>query len=147
MKGGIRTNVDQAVSSACMSLLTDLGRRAARDMQRSQLARGLRQHEWFRGAPSQVVAGFAELLLVSRELRARIKADGVMRPDGTVHPAVEAFRKYKHTELGYLTAIAEMRRAEAEEPDDLVAQLARATDSETETVELEPTVAGKPDQT
>jgi hypothetical protein len=49
-----------------------------------------------------------------------------MREDGTVHPAVEAFRKYKHTELGYLTAIAEVRQAEHEEPRDLVAEMAGA---------------------
>ena len=46
----------------------------------------------------------------------------VLREDGTVHPAVEAFRKYKLTELGYLTAIAEMRHAGHEEPRDLVAE-------------------------
>jgi hypothetical protein len=113
-----------------MSLHTESGRRAVRDMQRSQLARGLRQHGWFRDVPAQVIGGFAELLLVSRELRARIKTEGVMREDGTVHPAVEAFRKYKHTELGYLTAIAEMRHAEHEEPRDLVAEMARCDEVE-----------------
>ena len=115
-----------------MSLLTADGRRIARDMQRNQLARGLRQHQWFRGAPSQVVAGFAELLLVSRELRARIKTEGVMRGDGTLNPAVEAFRKYKHTELGYLTAIAEMRRAEHHQPEDIVSLMASVNAAETE---------------
>jgi hypothetical protein len=62
----------------------DCGRPAYSARQRSQLARGLRQHEWFSGAPSQVVAGSAELLLVSRELRAKVKTEGVMRADGTV---------------------------------------------------------------
>jgi hypothetical protein len=122
-----------------MSFITESGRRAARDMQRNGLARGLRQHEWFRDVPSQIVGGFAELLLVSRELRARIKADGVQRADGTVNPAVEAFRKYKHTELGYLTAIAEMRNAEHDEPHDLVAEMARCdVEPEQQTVKSEP---------
>jgi hypothetical protein len=121
-----------------MSLLTANGRRIARDMQSRQFARGLRQHEWFRGAPSQVVTGFAELLLVSRELRARIKSEGTMRADGTMNPAVEAFRKYKHTELGYLTAISEMRRAAQTEPADIVAMMAQHLDEPTETREPEP---------
>jgi hypothetical protein len=123
-----------------MSLITESGRRIAHDMQRNGLSRQLRQHEWFRDVPTQVVGGFAELLLVSRELRARIKAEGVMRADGSVNPAVEAFRKYKHTELGYLTAIAEMRNAEHEEPRDLVAEMARCNEAEPvqEAVEHEP---------
>lgn len=120
-----------------MSLLTDSGRRAARDMSRSQLARGLRQHEWFRDVPSQVVGGFAELLLVSRELRGRIKLDGVQRADGSLNPVVEQFRKFKHTELAYLQAMAEMRRADHDEPEDLVAQMARATEVEPEQAEQE----------
>ena len=67
----------------------------------------------------------------------RIKREGVMREDGTIHPAVEAYRKFKHTELGYLTAIAEMCRAEAQEPNDLLAEMARATGVEPEAVEPE----------
>jgi hypothetical protein len=47
-----------------------------------------------------------------------------------VHPAVEAFRKYKRTELDYLTAIAEMRQAEHEPSSDLVAEMARVTEAE-----------------
>jgi hypothetical protein len=88
-----------------------------------------------------VVAGFAELMLVSQELRALMKAEGLMREDGTMHPAVEMFRKFKRTELDYLTAIAEMRRGEAE-PEDLVAQLARHVDGET--VEPEAPVQEEP---
>ena len=95
-------------------------------MSRSQLARGLRKHEWFQGVPGPVVHGFAELLIVSRELRARIKTEGVMRADGSVNPAMESFRKYKHTELSYLTAIAELKRERDTAPVDLVAQLAAA---------------------
>jgi hypothetical protein len=78
----------------------------------------------------QVVGGFAELLLVSRELRARIKIEGVQRADGSVNPVVEQFRKFKHTELAYLQAMAEMRRAEHEEPRDLVAEMARCDEVE-----------------
>lgn len=90
--------------------------------------RGLRHHEWFRAVPGPVVAGFEELLLVSRELRARIKTEGVMRPDSSVNPAVESFRKYKHTELNYLTTIAELKRERECAPLDIVGQMARADD-------------------
>jgi hypothetical protein len=109
--------------------MTAGGRKIARDLQRSPTLRALKQHDWFRGAPAQVVNGFAELLIISRELHARIKNEGVIRADGTLHPAVEAFRKYKHTELGYLTAIADMRRAEHEQARDLVADMARAIEA------------------
>src|ERR1700730_25185 len=104
--------------------------RGRRDAQRFALTRELKQHEWFAQVPTQVLGGFAELLAISRELRARIKADGVMRSDGTVHPAVEQFRKIKHTELNYLQSMMEMRRAEHEEPRDLVAEMARCDEVE-----------------
>jgi hypothetical protein len=104
------------------------------------LTHALKQHEWFSAVPSQVLGSVAEMLAISRELRAKIRAEGVMRADGTLNPAVEAFRKYKHTELGYLTAIAEMRRAEHEEPRDLVAEMARAGDEAT----VEPEASAEP---
>jgi hypothetical protein len=114
--------------------------RGRRDAQRFALTRELKQHEWFAQVPTQVLGGFAELLAISRELRARIKADGVMRSDGTVHPAVEQFRKIKHTELNYLQSMIEMRNAEREEPRDLVAEMARCDEvaPEPEAVEPEP---------
>jgi hypothetical protein len=96
-----------------------------RDSQKYAITRELKQHEWFSQVPTQVLGSLAEMLAISRDLRAKIKRESVMRPDGTVHPAVEAFRKYKHTELGYLTAIAEMRKAEHEEQRDLAAEMAR----------------------
>jgi hypothetical protein len=66
-----------------MSLLTESGRKTARAQQRNYLATTLKRHEWFAQVPQQVVGGFAELLLVSRELRARIKIEGVQRADGS----------------------------------------------------------------
>ena len=113
-----------------MSLLTESGRKTARAQQRNYLPTTLRWHEWFAQVPQQVVGGFAELLLVCRELRARIKIEGVQRADGSVNPVVEQFRKFKHTELAYLQAMAEMRRAEHEEPRDLVAEMARCDKAE-----------------
>jgi hypothetical protein len=108
-----------------MSQLTESGRKSARDQQRNYLTTTLRRHEWFQNVPTQVLAGFAELLLISRQLRAKIKTDGVMRADGTLHPAVEQFRKYKATELAYIQAIDEMRRAKQQTGEiDLVAQMA-----------------------
>lgn len=122
-----------------MSKLTATGRRSLRDGLRNQVCWGLRTHPWFEGVPAPVVSGFIELVFISKELRAKIKEQGVMRvrEDGTseLHPAVEAFRKFKGTELNYLTAIAEMRR-EQSPPEDLVAQLARAQSEEI--VEPEP---------
>jgi hypothetical protein len=108
--------------------------RARRDAQRFALTRELKQHEWF----AQVLGGFAELLAISPELRAKIKADGVMRSDGTVHPAVEQFRKIKHTELNYLQTMMEMRHAEHEEPRDLVAEMARCDEVAPELGAVEP---------
>jgi hypothetical protein len=56
-----------------------------------------------------------------------VPSEGIMRADGTIHPAVEALRKYKHTELGYLQAMAEMRHAEESHRQiDIVAEMARA---------------------
>jgi hypothetical protein len=113
-----------------------------RDAQRYMLTRELKQHEWFAQVPTQVLGGFAELLAISRELRAKIKAQGAVKDDGTVHPAVEQFRKIKATELNYLQAMAEMRKAEHGEPEDLVAQMARVTEVEAEQPEQE---AGEPE--
>jgi hypothetical protein len=108
-------------------MLSKFNPKTIRDGQRYAITRELKQHEWFRAVPTQVLGSLAELLAVSRDLRAKIKKEGVMREDGSLHPAVEAFRKYKHTELSYLTAIAEMRQAEHESPRDLVAEMARVT--------------------
>jgi len=119
--------------------------RARRDAQRFQLTRELKQHEWFAQVPTQVLGGFAELLAISRELRAKIKADGVMRPDGTVHPGVEQFRKIKHTELNYLQTMMEMRRAEHEEPRDLVAEMARCDEVAPEPGAMEPEQTADPE--
>jgi hypothetical protein len=110
-----------------------------------QLTRELKQHEWFAQVPTQVLGGFAELLAISRELRARIKAEGVIRPDGTVNPAVESFRQYKGTELKYLSAMAEMRRAEHEEPRDLVAEMARCDEVAPEPEAVEPEQTADPE--
>ena len=54
-----------------------------------------------------------------------------MRPDGSLNPCVEQFRKYKHTELNLLETIFGARRDEATEPVDLVAQMARIDAPET----------------
>src|SRR6266568_534356 len=105
-------------------------RQRMRDRKRERMQRALKQHQWFEQVPSQILGGLAELLLVSRELRARIQAEGIMRADGTIHPAVEALRKYKHTELGYLQAVAEMRHAEESSgPRDIVEAIARVTEN------------------
>ena len=128
-----------------MSLLTESGRKTARAQQRNYLATTLRRHEWFAQVPQQVVGGFAELLLVSRELRARIKIEGVQRADGSVNPVVEQFRKFKHTELAYLQAMAEMRRAEHEEPRDLVAEMARCDEVGPELGAVEPEQSTEPE--
>jgi len=118
--------------------------RGRRDAQRFMLTRELKQHEWFAQVPTQVLGGFAELLAISRELRAGIKAQGgAVRPDGTPHPSVEQFRKVKGTELNYLQTMMEMRRAEHSEPEDLVAQIQMARVDE---VESEPQQeAGEPE--
>jgi hypothetical protein len=119
--------------------------RARRDAQRFQLTRELKQHEWFAQVPTQVLGGFAELLAISRELRAKIKTEGVMRADGTVHPAVEQFRKIKHTELNYLQSMMEMRRAEHEEPRDLVAEMALCDEIEPEQEAVAPEQSTEPE--
>jgi hypothetical protein len=75
------------------------------------------------------VSGFADLIVVSRELRALMLTAGLMRADGEdIHPAVKAFREYKHTELSYLKQMVELRTAQALEPLDVVAQMARVED-------------------
>jgi hypothetical protein len=58
-----------------MSTLTESGRTAFRDTQRNRMASTLRKHEWFRRVPGPVLAGYAELLLISKTLRANIKRE------------------------------------------------------------------------
>jgi hypothetical protein len=120
-----------------MSLLTEAGRKRVRDLRRERVERELRRHEWFAEAPRLVVSGFADLVVVSRELRALMLTAGLMRADGEdVHPAVKTFREYKHTELGYLKAMVALSAAQTSEPRDLVAEMARVGDA-AETVEPE----------
>jgi hypothetical protein len=69
----------------------------------------------------------------------------VQRPDGSVNPVVEQFRKFKHTELAYLQAMAEMRRAEHEEPRDLVAEMARCDEVAPEPEAVAPEQSAEPE--
>jgi hypothetical protein len=113
-----------------MSLLTKSGRKRIRDVRRERVERELRRHEWFAEAPRLVVSGFADLVVVSRELRSLMLTAGLMRADGEdVHPAVRAFREYKNTELSYLKQMIEMRAAQASEPLDLVGAMAAHVDA------------------
>jgi hypothetical protein len=103
-----------------------------RDRKRERLQRSLRQHRWFDQVPSQVLGGLAELILISRELRARIQHEGVMRPrpDGIseIHPAVEPLRRYKLAELDYLRTINEIRLGEEGVVIDLPAAVVGSSD-------------------
>jgi hypothetical protein len=109
-----------------MSALTEAGRKKIRDNRREAIERELRRHEWFASAPRLVVSGYAGLVVVSRELRALMLKEGLMCADGEdVHPAVKAFREYKHTELNYLKQLFEMHAARASQPVDIVAQMAK----------------------
>jgi hypothetical protein len=101
-------------------------RKRIHDHRRTVVARQLRRHEWFVAVPRQIINGFAELLVVSTDLRQRLKTDGIMRPDGTLHPAVDALRKYKQTELGYLAKMAEIRQMEQQGEPDIVEAIAKA---------------------
>jgi hypothetical protein len=78
-----------------MRAVTEAGQKRIRDLSRERIERELRQHEWFAEAPRLVVSGFADLVVVSRELRQLMLSAGLMRADGEdVHPAVKAFREY-----------------------------------------------------
>jgi hypothetical protein len=115
-----------------MSSLTESGRKKIRDMRRERVERELRRHQWFATAPRLVVSGYADLVVVSRELRTLMLTVGLMRADGEdVHPAVKAFREYKFTELQYLKQLFEMHAARANQPVDIVGQLARRDEAET----------------
>jgi hypothetical protein len=81
-----------------------------------------------------VLAGYAELLLISKTLRANIKRDGIMRPDGALNPCVEQFKKYKSTELSFLATIFGAQRSEGDEPTDLVAAMAAVQSDQVETL-------------
>jgi hypothetical protein len=50
-----------------------------RHLRRERTARRLKGHEFFEQAPGPVLDGFAELLVVSKELRTKIQTDGIMR--------------------------------------------------------------------
>ena len=62
-----------------------------------------------------------------------------------MNPVVEQFRKFKHTELAYLQAMADMRRAEHEEPRDLVAEMARCDEVALELEAVEPEQTADPE--
>jgi hypothetical protein len=124
-----------------MSLVTEAGRKRVRDIRRERVERELRGHSWFTEAPRLLVSGLADLMVVSRELRALMLTEGLKRPDGeTLHPAVEALRAYKHTELCYLKTMVELCAAQPSQSQDLVAAMAAEPEAET----VEP--AGDPEQ-
>jgi hypothetical protein len=114
-----------------MSTVTEIGRKRIRDIRRERIERELRQHQWFAEAPRLVVSGLADLIVVSRELRQLMLQSGLMRKDGEdVHPAVRAFREYKHTELGYIKQLVELHAVQASGPLDLVAAMAEPASDE-----------------
>src|SRR5690348_16707039 len=127
-----------------MSVLTIVGRQHIRDKGRERIERELRKHPWFAETPRLIVSGLAELLIVSRELRALMLREGLMKGDGSdVHPSVRAFKEYKAVELRYLQQMNEMARVEAEQPADLVSMMAAHVDAET----IEPApAAAEPDK-
>jgi hypothetical protein len=65
-----------------MRAVTEAGQKRIRDLSRERIERELRQHEWFAEAPRLVVSGFADLVVVSRELRQLMLSAGLMRADG-----------------------------------------------------------------
>jgi hypothetical protein len=64
-----------------------------------------------------------ELKLVGKDLYADIKRRGVMLPDGTVNPAVEANRKNAHEQMFSLQVFMEQNRTSSSEPRDIVAMM------------------------
>jgi hypothetical protein len=85
------------------------------------MQRMLRQDENLAGVPMHLLSSLAELKLIGRQLYAHIKAQGAIRKDDAVQPAVEAHRKNAHEQLCFLNTIAELRRAQTSEPRDIVA--------------------------
>ena len=68
----------------------------------------------------------AELKLIRDDLLADIRRRGAVLADGTINPAVEAHRKNVHEQLYSLSVYAEVNRAHASEPFDLVRALSDA---------------------
>jgi hypothetical protein len=103
-----------------MSSLTAEGRRAKRDLRLEGIQRTLRKDKNLNSLSVYQRGTLAELKLIGRELYADIKRRGVILPDGSVNPAVEAHRKNCHEQLYSLSVYAEVNRARQGEAVDLV---------------------------
>jgi hypothetical protein len=78
-----------------MSSFTAAGRKQRRDMQLEGVQRTLRKDPSLTTLSLYQRGTLAELKLIGRELYADIKRRGVLLPDGTVNPAVEAHRRMR----------------------------------------------------
>jgi hypothetical protein len=112
-----------------VSSLTAEGRKKARDHKLDGVYRTLRLDKGLKGLSRYQRGTLAELKLIGRNLFADIRRRGVMLPDGTVNPAVEAHRKNAHEQLYSLSVYAEVNRAHQAEPLDLVAAMAAQADT------------------
>src|SRR5690348_10013793 len=113
------------------SEMTAEGRRRRRDIELEGEHRTLRNDKALQGLSFYQRSGLADLRLIRKKLMADIRRRGVMLPDGTVNPAVEAHRKNLHEQLYSISVYANVNRVQTSEPD-LVAQLARVQAAEAE---------------
>jgi hypothetical protein len=102
-----------------MSALTAEGRKRIRDMQRERMNQRLRKDPELGGIPAHRLDTLSELKLVGRTLYLDIKQRGAVLATGEVNPSVEAHRKNAHEQLCFLSAIAELKQAQASKPVDI----------------------------
>jgi hypothetical protein len=114
-----------------MSRLTAEGQKKARDYQLEDINRRLREDKNLRGLSRYQRGTLAALKLIGRELYADIRRRGVILPDGTLNPAVEAHRKNAHEQLYSLSVYIDVNRAQQSGEVDLVAVMAGADAAET----------------
>jgi hypothetical protein len=112
-----------------MSNLTADGRRRNRDFQREGMVRRFSKDPMYSGLPAPQRVTLSELKLIGRDLYLDIKRRGVMLPDGTVNPAVEAHRKNAHEQLVSLQVFMQLNNQSTSQPVDLVAEMARAIEA------------------
>jgi hypothetical protein len=119
-----------------MSSWTAEGRKHKRDIKLEGVQRQMRRDKSLNALSVYQRGVIAELKLIGKDLYLDIRRRGVMLPDGTVNPAVEAHRKNCHEQVYSLSVYTDVKASEASAVVDIVA--AMATRSEIETVVEQP---------
>jgi hypothetical protein len=83
-------------------------RQHRRDQRVERAARRLRQNPLFARLPVHLVRGYAQLTILSAEVRAKLSERGLVDSEGVWSPGIDVFRRLKDSEAKYLSLMLDV---------------------------------------